>query len=538
MKQLIKNKIKLFLIKKSPIIILVVLFFVIIIGIGEMISKIPFVGGGLKDAELEEMKKEIGEKIGVINYDKVKKYIQMEEESHPENRNAKILVYEETRNNKESQFLEPSNIDSYNSTENTILKIGDMTKQYRLWWQFLGGIDVITTTSTKINDTSVIDAVNKNLSPIFEYTFDINNTNDFTYYQTEYSSEYTVTKIYENGSHKKTERKQKNITKKVPLPYIKKVSTMFEDINFDYDKITIEKSDWNLVDNYTKKRHKYKKSNNGSYVRVNGRYVKRNSSNKTKQQGEKLVSRDRYRKVEVREEISKYVRTKTEGYNIRRKSEKNTRYDEFMANHNLGEKLIEEDKEIILHTSALFPESYEFAYNANKYLGHNSKLLVNGGYEGTGEYKVLDMETKFILPIKFDENVNEKKINISCPFGPGTLTMNGVTKYRFHHGMDFPVKTGTPIIASAKGKIEDTGYGGVEGNFVIIKHDDGFITKYYHLNMIMCTEKQEVDEGDIIGLSGSTGYSTGPHLHFGVVNPGGEYEDPMIYLPLVKDDDD
>ncbi|QUI25905.1 M23 family metallopeptidase (plasmid) [Vallitalea pronyensis] len=570
MEQFIKRKIQMFLLKKSPYLLLIVLFIVIIIGIAEMISKIPFVGGSLNQEKIKEVQAEIGDQIGIINYDKVKKYIEIEENSYPKNQNANILVYEETLTeiaHRDDNFLLAKA--NHDKTENVLFRIGDTTRVYRLWWQFLAGVDVIATTSNDIKDMSVMNVVKKKLSPIFEYTFNMNNLSDFEYYQTQYSSVYTHKKTYKNGVFEGSERHQINTTKKIPLPYLKSVSTMFENKTFSYNKTIIETSEWHLTDQKAEVRYEYEQSEDGNYVYVNGNYERRTSANKNSEQGgyieddkgayvkvssyyisynqkyhkgkqrysyEEPTLRERYNRIKITEELYIYNRTKTEGYNIVNSSSQNTRYDEFIATHNLEDKLVEKDKELILHTGALFPESYEFSYNANTYLGHNSKLIVNGGYEGTGSYKVTDEQTKFILPIKFSENVNEKKINISSHFGPGTLTMNGITKHRFHHGTDFPIIVGTPIIAASKGKILRTGNGKIAGNYVVIKHDDGFITKYFHLNLIMCKKDQEIDTGEIIGLSGNTGYSTGPHLHFEVINPQGNHENAMIYLPLVKDD--
>lgn len=91
-----------------------------------------------------------------------------------------------------------------------------------------------------------------------------------------------------------------------------------------------------------------------------------------------------------------------------------------------------------------------------------------------------------------------------------------------HNGIDFAAKVGTPILAAAAGTVLGTGdtdvaCGGVSyGKWVLIKHANGLTTLYAHLSVIQASAGQMVAAGDKIGLSGNTGYSTGPHLHFTV----------------------
>ena len=84
-----------------------------------------------------------------------------------------------------------------------------------------------------------------------------------------------------------------------------------------------------------------------------------------------------------------------------------------------------------------------------------------------------------------------------------------------HIGIDFAVKKGTPIFASAGGIIIFAEYTIEYGNIIIIDHGDGYLTKYFHCSSILKNEREVVEQGEIIALSGNTGLkSTGPHLHF------------------------
>jgi murein DD-endopeptidase MepM/ murein hydrolase activator NlpD len=102
----------------------------------------------------------------------------------------------------------------------------------------------------------------------------------------------------------------------------------------------------------------------------------------------------------------------------------------------------------------------------------------------------------------------------------------------YHTGVDFPVTTGTSVKAVAAGHVVSAGWGGSFGYQVVIRHADGRYTQYGHLSAISVKAGQSVVGGQRIGRSGSTGNSTGPHLHFEVrTGPGfGTDIDPVAYL--------
>jgi murein DD-endopeptidase MepM/ murein hydrolase activator NlpD len=103
---------------------------------------------------------------------------------------------------------------------------------------------------------------------------------------------------------------------------------------------------------------------------------------------------------------------------------------------------------------------------------------------------------------------------LSSYFGYRPDPFTGVR--RFHAGIDIVVDTGTPVRAAMAGRVSDIGYNANYGNYVIISHADGFQTLYGHLSSASTVEGASVEQGAVIGLSGNTGYSTGPHLHFGL----------------------
>jgi len=102
-------------------------------------------------------------------------------------------------------------------------------------------------------------------------------------------------------------------------------------------------------------------------------------------------------------------------------------------------------------------------------------------------------------------------------------------KSTFHAGVDIGGNTGDPVFSAGDGTVEETGRDASEGNYIVINHHNGLKTKYMHLSRIEAREGDEVVRGEKIGLMGSTGRSTGAHLHFQVMQHD-EPINPMRYL--------
>ena len=116
---------------------------------------------------------------------------------------------------------------------------------------------------------------------------------------------------------------------------------------------------------------------------------------------------------------------------------------------------------------------------------------------------------------------------VVSPFGYRVHPIYGTV--RLHAGVDLDASYGDPIHAAANGVVAETGWMGGYGNAVIIDHGSGLATLYAHQSQIAVSEGQEVTRGEVIGYVGSTGLSTGPHLHF-EVRVGGEPTDPLPWL--------
>lgn len=122
---------------------------------------------------------------------------------------------------------------------------------------------------------------------------------------------------------------------------------------------------------------------------------------------------------------------------------------------------------------------------------------------------------RFVWPVTFAGRPPITQ-RFGCTDVPGEPYSATCASHRFHTGLDLAVRTGTPVYATAAGVVHvipsDSGY----GNHVLIAHGDGWFTLYGHLSQFVVRDGDVVRRGDPIGLSGSTGFSTGPHLHYEV----------------------
>jgi len=127
----------------------------------------------------------------------------------------------------------------------------------------------------------------------------------------------------------------------------------------------------------------------------------------------------------------------------------------------------------------------------------------------------------------------------TSPFGfrRTNIYTNGRRTSSTHAGIDFGVPTGTEVYACARGRVVLSRMRILTGYSIILEHAPGIYTMYYHLDSVIAQEGDIVEMGAVIGLSGSTGFSTGPHLHW-ELRISGEYSDPDIFVnrPLIDKD--
>ena len=118
-------------------------------------------------------------------------------------------------------------------------------------------------------------------------------------------------------------------------------------------------------------------------------------------------------------------------------------------------------------------------------------------------------------------------VTLTSSFGTRSDPFNG--HRRMHQGIDIPGPLGTPIYATADGVVGRAGRFGGYGNLITVNHGKGIETRYGHLSRLIAQPNERVKRGQLIGLMGSTGRSTGSHLHY-EVRIAGNAVNPMPYL--------
>jgi murein DD-endopeptidase MepM/ murein hydrolase activator NlpD len=120
-----------------------------------------------------------------------------------------------------------------------------------------------------------------------------------------------------------------------------------------------------------------------------------------------------------------------------------------------------------------------------------------------------------------------RRFTLTSAFGPRVNPVTG--RVRVHQGLDLAAPAGTAVFAAGDGVVTETGSDPVYGNYIVIRHRDDWASLYGHLSRIAVGLRQEVRSGTLIGNVGSTGQSTGPHLHF-ELRRNGRAQDPGKYL--------
>ncbi len=146
-----------------------------------------------------------------------------------------------------------------------------------------------------------------------------------------------------------------------------------------------------------------------------------------------------------------------------------------------------------------------------------------GGTAGTANTVTDDSgaTATWLVPINYTR--------FSSPFGYRIHPVYG--DYRFHYGVDLGAPTGTPIIATRSGTVTTATYGSSGGYYVYIDHGDGYRSAYLHMTHYIVSVGQQVTAGQVIGYCGSTGCSTGPHLHFSIYK-NGVAVNPALYIDI------
>ena len=148
--------------------------------------------------------------------------------------------------------------------------------------------------------------------------------------------------------------------------------------------------------------------------------------------------------------------------------------------------------------------------------------------QGSGKLAYFDEQGKALK--SFFLKAPLKYVNITSRFAANRLhPVQGI--WKAHKGTDYAAPTGTPIMTTASGVVEQTGYTAGNGNFVKVKHDRTYSTQYLHMSKILVRRGQRVSQGDAIGRVGSTGLATGPHVCYRFWKNGVQVDALRLKLP-------
>ena len=164
------------------------------------------------------------------------------------------------------------------------------------------------------------------------------------------------------------------------------------------------------------------------------------------------------------------------------------------------------------------------------YLNVNNQKIKLYKFGKKNNYDYFDERGRSIVKALMKTPINGARL--SSPFGKRKHPILGFTKH--HNGTDFAAPKGTPIMASGNGTVIKAGWCGKGGNCVRIRHNSSYTTGYGHMSKIATRTGRRVRQGQIIGYVGSTGMSTGPHLHYTVNYNGKFINSQKLKLPSGK----
>lgn len=448
----------------------------------------------LSDEDIEDM-----QNYGAsIHPRKIYKYAQIEDLSYPKNVVIKIPQHTRTWGDNESSNTTDYIDYSYNR--------GDVSYPYRQWWQSTASLDAMKDTANRENELEIVERADSELKPIFVW-FDPQTENYIqgsTYDMTSDKQEETIKTIEvvvttSGEGNSDTEKSYTEIKTYKPLPFLDSVETMFANTRFEYEEIT--ESD-TTIDTKTRT------------------YTKTRTSTSINEQGEEVETEREYTYTET---TTTTTTVEVNSWDIvAESSDYNDKFLGFLANNKIDTK---SDPYAMYLMAESMPQNYDFIYQFGDYLTHMELFLDSYGYGGpTGAYTGDFGDFKgglFEWPVPSSNR-------ITSYYGYRTHPVTGV-KNKFHAGVDISAPTGVDIIAVADGIVSFVGPRGGYGNTVMVNHGSGIETLYAHNSRLVVSPGQSVKKGEAIAKAGSTGRSTGPHLHF-EVRKNGKHTEPLAWL--------
>jgi murein DD-endopeptidase MepM/ murein hydrolase activator NlpD len=474
-----------------------------IVGAGISNEEMIDISRGMEEAQIELLDEE-----GMsVHPRKVGEYAKLENMSIPQDALIKRKVWSRIIEGRTDEWLDISSTPEKYDYE---LKLWDIGFPYRLFKQALVGVDVINETAEKPNDLMLLKKAdetvdNGGLKSALHWSFKYNpskdeaegklyyqiNDDSFQYEETIWESTYRRKKVTCDGSLVEDSEEQTDHRYSYPLPYLNGVRTMFKDIQFKYKRKVLEDTGWI-------KEPPVSRSWTETHREVSYDYDE--NGNRTKNVDYVTYH---YKSTEWKETRRKVEKDVLEAEN----SGNNYNFFYFLSNNKLD---TEADPYLIYEIAQVIPEN-----SFGELLAESLNIQPDTNYASPGsDINVEDLDIpsgKFLRPL-------ESKYPMTSKFG---YRIHPIYKTKKHHnGIDIGAPRGTPIHAAAPGKVAFAGTMNGYGNIIIISHHDagyeGFETYYAHLNSIHVKKGQSVEVGQAIGAVGSTGASTGPHLHFEV----------------------
>ncbi len=220
------------------------------------------------------------------------------------------------------------------------------------------------------------------------------------------------------------------------------------------------------------------------------------------------------------------------------------------TNIQIGDRIVvtipEPELSVVVNKQEVYKENYdvavEYVYNDNQYTTYSNVLN-----EGSQGYREVVAVVKYVNGTEESREIIDQSViteAVARVVEVGTLTPPtfikpisggmfssgyGARWGTIHAGVDWACSVGTTIMASCGGTVVQAGWNGGYGYAVVIQHSNGTMTRYAHMSKILVNVGQYVTQGEKIGLSGNTGNSTGPHVHFEIIVNGSKVN-PLDYL--------
>jgi|GEM_PF-4671514 len=456
----------------------------------------------LSDDEIEQMQSHGAS----IHPSKIALYVEIENESYPKDVKIQIPRYIKTWGDGGS-----SNTTKY---LDYTYKRGETAYPFRQWWQSSASLDAINDTGYKENDVEIVENARDVLKPLFAWEdpetegYVENSKYDHTSEKEEEVIQTTTVKVTTTGDgSSSTNTSYKEVKTYRPLPFLKNVNTMFADVLFEYKPVTVTDST----------------TNTSSRTETRTKTV-----SKTKTRTNEDGTTEQYEvdeEVEYTVTITTVTTVDTEVNSWELIASSKNHHQQFMNFLGVNKIDLNSDPELMYFMAENLPQSYDFTGEYREYLDTMGYMygIGGGGYGPSGSYTG---DFGDFVGGDFTWPVPSNK-RITSQYG---IRIHPIFKTRkMHTGVDIAAAMGVDIVSTADGTVSYVGWMGGYGMVVMVNHGGGVESLYAHNSRLVATPGQKVSGGDVIAKAGSTGDSTGTHLHF-EIRKNGAHTEPLAWL--------